>query len=58
MGRRFTAVDVLVASAVSWGREHAPQSPRLDVERKTVLARPANRRAEILDAPALELKAG
>ena len=58
MGRRFTAVDVLVASALSWGREHAPQSPRLDVYLKTVLARPANRRAEILDAPALELKAG
>ena len=58
MGRRFTAVDVLVASALSWGREHAPQSPRLDVYLKTVLARAANRRAEVLDAPALELKAG
>lgn len=58
MGRRFTAVDVLVASALSWGREHAPQSPRLDVYLRTVLARPANRRAEALDAPPLELKAG
>lgn len=58
MGRRFTAVDVLVAAALSWGREQAPQSARLDAYLKTVLARPANRRAEILDAPALELKAG
>jgi glutathione S-transferase len=58
MGRRFTAVDVLVASALSWGREHAPVSPRLDAYLKTVLARAANRRAEVLDAPALELKAG
>ena len=58
MGRRFTAADVLVASALSWGREHAPQSPRLDVYLRTVLARPANRRAQILDAPPLELKAG
>ncbi|MFN3537529.1 MAG: glutathione S-transferase family protein [Brevundimonas sp.] len=58
MGRRFTAVDVLVASALSWGREHAPQSPRLDVYLKTVLARSANRRAQVLDAPALELMAG
>lgn len=58
MGRRFTAVDVLAASALSWGREHAPRSPRLDAYLKTVLARPANRRAEVLDAPALELMAG
>lgn len=58
MGRRFTAVDVMVASALSWGREHGPESARLDVYLKTVLARPANRRAEILDTPALELKAG
>ena len=58
MGRRFTAADVLVASALSWGREHAPQSPRLDVYLRPVLARPANRRAQILDAPPLELKAG
>jgi glutathione S-transferase len=58
MGRRFTAVDVLVASALAWGRELAPQSARLDVYLKTVLARAANRRAEVLDAPALELKAG
>ncbi|MEH6664552.1 MAG: glutathione S-transferase family protein [Brevundimonas sp.] len=58
MGRRFTAVDVLVASALAWGREHAPESPRLDAYLKTVLTRAASRRAEALDAPALTLRAG
>lgn len=58
MGKRFTAVDVLVASALAWGREHAPESKRLDAYLNTVLARPANRRAEVLDAPPMDLKAG
>src|SRR5690606_20247249 len=58
MGKRFTAVDVLVAPALAGGREHAPESKRLDAYLNTVLARPANRRAEVLDAPPMDLKAG
>lgn len=42
MGQRFTAVDVMVGSAVAWGREFAPDSPVLDAWLARIMDRPAN----------------
>jgi len=45
MGDRFTAVDVMVASALAWGREYSPTSDLLDAYLARVTDRPANARA-------------
>lgn len=42
MGQRFTAVDVLVGSALAWAREYAPPSDVLDAWLERILDRPAN----------------
>ena len=42
MGEQFTAVDVMVGSALAWGREFAPDSPLLDAYLARITARPAS----------------
>jgi glutathione S-transferase len=49
MGERFTAVDVMVASAIGWGREYVPESALIDAYLERVLNRPANARAGAKD---------
>ena len=49
MGERFTAVDVMVASAVAWGREYLPASALIDAWLERALNRPANARAVAKD---------
>lgn len=49
MGERFTAVDVMVASAVAWGREYLPASALIDAWLERALNRPANARAAAKD---------
>lgn len=45
MGERFTAVDVMIASALAWGREYVPESALIDAYLERALNRPANARA-------------
>lgn len=45
MGERFTAVDVMIASALAWGREYVPESALVDAYLERALNRPANARA-------------
>jgi glutathione S-transferase len=45
MGERFTAVDVMIASALAWGREYVPESALIDAYLDRALSRPANARA-------------
>ena len=53
MGDRFTVADVLIGGAVSWAREHLPESPLLDAYVGRLAARPAQVRAVARDgAPA------
>lgn len=42
MGHRFTAVDVMVGSAMAWGREFAPPSERMDAWLARLTGRPGN----------------
>jgi len=49
MGDRFTAVDVMIASAVAWGREYVPESALIDAWLERALTRPANARATAKD---------
>lgn len=42
MGHRFTAVDVMVGSAMAWGREFAPKSELMDRWLARITERPAN----------------
>lgn len=42
MGQRFTAVDVMVGSALAWAREFLPADRALDLYLERVLDRPAN----------------
>lgn len=49
MGERFTAVDVMVGSALAWAREFLPESAVLDAYLARVLDRPANHRAAARD---------
>ena len=51
MGHRFTAVDVMVGSALAWGREFAPDSPLLDAYLARISGRPGNLLAMAKDAP-------
>ena len=50
MGDRFSAVDVMVASTLAWGRAHAPASPVLDAYLERIKQRPASLRACEKDA--------
>lgn len=49
MGERFTAVDVMVGSALAWGREYSPHSPLLDAYLARIMERPANATATARD---------
>ena len=49
MGDRFTAVDVMIASALAWGREYVPESALIDAYLERALNRPANARAAAKD---------
>lgn len=49
MGERFTAVDVMVGSALAWGREYSPHSPQLDAYLARIMERPANATATARD---------
>lgn len=49
MGDRFTAVDVMIASALAWGREYVPESALIDAYLERALNRPANERAAAKD---------
>lgn len=42
MGQRFTAVDVMVGSALAWGREFSPASAALDAYLARIMDRPGN----------------
>lgn len=49
MGERFTAVDVMVGSALAWGREFSPENPLLDAYLARIMDRPANAMATAKD---------
>lgn len=49
MGGRFTAVDVMIASALAWGREYVPESALVDAYLERASNRPANARAMAKD---------
>jgi len=49
MGDRFTAVDVMIASALAWGREYVPESALVDAYLERALSRPGNARAAAKD---------
>ncbi len=49
MGQRFTAVDVMVGSALAWARDFIPASPVVDAWLERVLERPANAMATAKD---------
>ena len=49
MGERFTAVDVMVGSALAWGREYSPDSALLDAYLARIMDRPANAAATAKD---------
>lgn len=51
MGQRFTAVDVMVGSAVAWARDFLPASPTLDAWLERIMERPANALAAAKDGP-------
>ncbi len=57
MGETFSAVDVMVASTVVWGRAHAPASPLLDAYLDRITRRPASLRACERDAMPASLAA-
>lgn len=49
MGERFTIADVIIGSALMWGREYLPDSPVFDRYVERLNARPAKRRADARD---------
>lgn len=49
MGDRFTAVDVMIGSALGWGREHLPENPLFDRYLERLNQRPARVRAQAKD---------
>ena len=55
MGQRFTAVDLMVASAVAWAREFLPQDRLLDDWLARATDRPANARATAKDSPSPDM---
>ena len=52
MGERFTAVDVMVGSALARLREFSPESPLLDAYLARIMDRPANAMATAKDGAA------
>lgn len=42
MGHRFTAVDVMIGSAMAWGRDFGPKSEMMDAWLERISARAAN----------------
>ncbi|MBA4805325.1 MAG: glutathione S-transferase family protein [Brevundimonas sp.] len=52
MGHRFTAVDVMVGSAMLWAREYGPESRAMDDWLARISARPASLRAAAKDGAA------
>jgi glutathione S-transferase len=51
MGHRFTAVDIMVGSAMVWGREFGPRSERMDAWLARISDRPGYLLAMSRDAP-------
>src|SRR5690606_40861917 len=49
MGEAFTGADLLVASAIPFGRHALPESPVLDAYTARCQARPAAQRGQALD---------
>lgn len=49
MGDRFTVADVLIGSALGWGRDYLPDSPVFDPYIARLNARPARARANARD---------
>ena len=49
MGDRFTAVDVMIGSALGWGRQHLPDNRVFDTYQARLAERPARRRADARD---------
>ena len=49
MGNRFTIADVIIGSALTWGRDYLPDSPVFDRYIERLNARPAKVRADARD---------
>jgi len=49
MGERFTAVDVMIGSALGWGRQHLPDNVVFDAYQARLAQRPARIRADARD---------
>lgn len=49
MGDRFTIADVIIGSALMWGRDYLPDSPVFDPYVERLNARPAKQRADARD---------
>jgi len=49
MGDRFTIADVIIGSALTWGRQHLPDSPVFDRYIERLEQRPAKLRADLRD---------
>lgn len=49
MGERFTVADVIIGSALTWGREYLPDSPVFDRYIERLNSRPAKLRADARD---------
>jgi glutathione S-transferase len=50
MGEAFSAVDVMVASALAWGYAHTPANPLIEAYLERIQTRPAGSRAREKDA--------
>jgi glutathione S-transferase len=57
LGDRFSAADLLIGSAFTWGRQFAPESPALDAWLARIQDRPAYRRAAEKDERRSEILA-
>lgn len=49
MGERFTIADIIIGSALTWGRQHLPDSPVFDRYIERLNQRPAKLRADARD---------
>ena len=49
MGEQFTVADIIIGSALTWGREHLPDSPVFDRYIERLNQRPAKLRADLRD---------
>lgn len=57
MGDRFTVADIIVGSALAWGREYLPDSPVFDRYIERLAQRPARIRADARDGDASLIRA-